>query len=201
MISNTNNNMATITTTTTTIFTTTTTTTTTTIFTTTTTTTIFTTTTTTTTTTIFTTTTTIFTTTTTTTTTIFTTTTTIFTTTTTTTTTTIITTTLLCIPDTVCNMGMVEQLVGLLHQEHKPFHEHLMKALLNLVTGHQRACRECCRDDIALEELLTQRLKLLEGESEFEVICKTFYSESVLRDHCHGRPPVLKGTFINVCGD
>lgn len=66
-------------------------------------------------------------------------------------------------------MGMVEQLVGLLNEGHSQVHEHLMGALLNLVTDHQRALEESRRPELQLKVVLKQRVQELEGKEEFLV--------------------------------
>ena len=69
----------------------------------------------------------------------------------------------------LCTMGLVEQIVGLLHREHGPFHEHLVRALCNIVTDCDKARTECLRPELQLRQLLQQRHHLLKGKSEFQV--------------------------------
>lgn len=70
--------------------------------------------------------------------------------------------------DMLCTMGLVEQIVGLLHREHCLFHEHLMRALCNIVTDCDKAREECLRPELQLRQLLQQRHHLLKGKSEFQ---------------------------------
>lgn len=70
--------------------------------------------------------------------------------------------------DMLCTMGLVEQIVGLLHREHALYHEHLMRALCNIVTDCDKARAECLRPELQLRQLLQQRQHLLKGKSEFQ---------------------------------
>lgn len=77
------------------------------------------------------------------------------------------------------NMGIIEQLVGLLSMEHAGFHEHLVAALYHAVVDNEQAQRECHRPEFKLESLLKQRQQLLQGKDEFQVNftdISTFYS-------------------------
>ncbi|XP_013390817.1 hsp70-binding protein 1-like [Lingula anatina] len=71
------------------------------------------------------------------------------------------------IKDTLCDMGMVEQLVGLLSEQHNNNHEHFMNALLSLATEHQRTIEECQRPELHMKELLKNRIEYLTGKEEF----------------------------------
>ncbi|XP_014680435.1 PREDICTED: hsp70-binding protein 1-like, partial [Priapulus caudatus] len=73
------------------------------------------------------------------------------------------------VKDTLCDMGMPEQLAGLLRAEHDPTHEHLTSALLALVTDHARAAAECQREELGLRRLLEARVKELAGREECQV--------------------------------
>jgi len=66
-------------------------------------------------------------------------------------------------------MGAVEQLVGLLSMEHRPFHEQLIVALYHLVADNERAQAECHRPEFALRSLLLDRKHSLEQKEEFQV--------------------------------
>lgn len=68
--------------------------------------------------------------------------------------------------DILCDMGMVEQLIALLHTPHNNIHEHLTCALLNLTQGHQRAQEECRRPELRFRELLKNKMPLLKGKEE-----------------------------------
>lgn len=76
--------------------------------------------------------------------------------------------------DTLCDMGAVEQLVGLLSMEHRPFHEQLIVALYHLVTDNEHARVECHRPEFALKSLLLDRKRSLEGKEEFQVCIHLF---------------------------
>ncbi|XP_074659872.1 hsp70-binding protein 1-like [Tubulanus polymorphus] len=73
--------------------------------------------------------------------------------------------------DMLCDMGMVEQLVGLLITEHKPFHEHLLGALVNLVDDadgrSSRLISECRRPEFELRKVLLERIELVKGHDEY----------------------------------
>ena len=80
----------------------------------------------------------------------------------------------------LCDMGAVEQLVGLLSMEHRTFHEQLIIALYHLITENERAQAECHRPEFALQSLLLNRKHSLEGKEEFQVcvaivICFFFF--------------------------
>lgn len=81
--------------------------------------------------------------------------------------------------DTLCDMGMVDQLVGLLGNEHENCHEHLMSALLMLVTEHDRVTRECQRPELNLHTLLQERIALLQGRDENREECE--YAMEILQ--------------------
>ena len=66
-------------------------------------------------------------------------------------------------------MGVVEQLVALLHSTHAAHHEHIMAALVSLADNNPAAQHECQRPELQLQTLLRERLKLLAGKEEFLV--------------------------------
>ncbi|KAI0237726.1 Hsp70-binding protein 1 [Lamellibrachia satsuma] len=70
--------------------------------------------------------------------------------------------------DTLCDMGMIEQLINLLRCEQAAYHEHLVRALVNLVTDHCRSLEECRRSELALYNLLKQLFSDLQGKPEFQ---------------------------------
>jgi len=72
-------------------------------------------------------------------------------------------------------MGAVEQLVGLLSMEHRPFHEQLITALYHLIAENKRAQAECHRPEFALKTLLLDRKHSLEGKEEFQVYISQFF--------------------------
>ncbi|KAG8140457.1 hypothetical protein E2320_003141, partial [Naja naja] len=69
--------------------------------------------------------------------------------------------------ETLCSMGMVQQLVALVRSEHSTFHEHVLGALCSLVTDFPQGVRECQEPELALEELLKERCQLLRNQEEF----------------------------------
>lgn len=70
--------------------------------------------------------------------------------------------------DILLEKGAVEQLVLLLKtQDHSLAHEHLMSALLTLVTDHKAAQERCLKDDLDVRTFLTQRIQLLANSDEF----------------------------------
>ncbi|TFJ95965.1 3-hydroxyacyl-CoA dehydrogenase [Platysternon megacephalum] len=70
--------------------------------------------------------------------------------------------------ETLCSMGMVQQLVALIRSQHSPFHEHVLGALCSLVTDFPQGVRECREPQLALEELLRERCQLLQQQEEFQ---------------------------------
>ncbi|XP_039191101.1 hsp70-binding protein 1 isoform X2 [Crotalus tigris] len=70
--------------------------------------------------------------------------------------------------ETLCSMGMVQQLVALVRSEHSTFHEHVLGALCSLVTDFPQGVRECQEPELALEELLKERCQLLKNQEEFQ---------------------------------
>ncbi|KAM3822502.1 hsp70-binding protein 1 isoform 3-T3 [Vipera latastei] len=70
--------------------------------------------------------------------------------------------------ETLCSMGMVQQLVALVRSEHSTFHEHVLGALCSLVTDFPQGVRECQEPELALEELLRERCQLLKNQEEFQ---------------------------------
>ena len=73
--------------------------------------------------------------------------------------------------DVMCDTGMIEQLVGVLSEEHNSFHEHTLDALLSIVTNHPRAIEECQRPELELCKKLQERIQFLKGKEEFRVMC------------------------------
>jgi len=70
--------------------------------------------------------------------------------------------------DILCNLGMVEQLVGLLHSEHSKTHEILMMSLLMLVKDNPKAIQECKREELQIKNLISNKLRFLQGKEEFQ---------------------------------
>ncbi|XP_053383847.1 hsp70-binding protein 1-like [Mercenaria mercenaria] len=70
--------------------------------------------------------------------------------------------------DIVCDIGMIDQLVGHLSEEHSSFHEHLLSALLSIVRGHPRSLQQCSRPELNLLSLLQQKEQDMKGKDEFQ---------------------------------
>nr|ATD13049.1 hsp70-binding protein 1 [Mizuhopecten yessoensis] len=70
--------------------------------------------------------------------------------------------------DIMCDIGMIDQLVGHLQEEHGAFHEHMMSALLTIVRDHPRAYEECHRHELNLISTLNDRTEFLKGKEEFQ---------------------------------
>lgn len=70
--------------------------------------------------------------------------------------------------DILCDVGMIDQLVGHLSEEHTSFHEHLLSALLTIVRDHPRSVQECLRPELNLASLLEQKIEDLEGHPQFQ---------------------------------
>ncbi|GAB6025987.1 hypothetical protein CHUAL_011953 [Chamberlinius hualienensis] len=71
------------------------------------------------------------------------------------------------IKDTLCNMGFVEQLIALIQKDHEPAQEHVIAALLSLVTDHQSGIQECQREELNLKNILNEKIKLLTGTDQY----------------------------------
>ena len=71
--------------------------------------------------------------------------------------------------DIVCDIGMIDQLVGHLSEEHSNFHEHLLSAILSIVRGHSRSLQLCSHPELNLLSLLQQKSQDLKGQEEFQV--------------------------------
>ena len=69
--------------------------------------------------------------------------------------------------DALCDMGMVDQIVGMLQTEHNAFHEHLMSALLLLVQDHPQSRTECQKSELCLKTTLESRIKFLATKEEY----------------------------------
>ena len=66
-------------------------------------------------------------------------------------------------------MGMVEQLMSLLHCEHAPYHEHVMRIIVNLAREHAPSLAECRRPELSFNEFLLQHVIDLRDKPEFQV--------------------------------
>ena len=71
--------------------------------------------------------------------------------------------------DILCDIGMIDQLVGHLSEEHSATHEHVMGALLTVVTDHDRALQEAHKPHLNLVDLLTQRIDDIRSVPAFQV--------------------------------
>ncbi|KAJ7313951.1 hypothetical protein JRQ81_005781 [Phrynocephalus forsythii] len=88
--------------------------------------------------------------------------------------------------ETLCSMGMVQQLVSLIRSEHSTFHEHVLGALCSLVTDFPQGVQECQAPELALEELLKERSRLLKDQEEFQE--ELDFCETLLRLCFHNQP-------------
>ena len=80
------------------------------------------------------------------------------------------------IRESLFRMGLVEQLVALLHQDHNVTHEYVASALHAIAADHAGARAECRRSDLGLEKLLRARIQELRGKEEhYEEVA--FYKE------------------------
>ncbi|XP_030053711.1 hsp70-binding protein 1 [Microcaecilia unicolor] len=70
--------------------------------------------------------------------------------------------------DTLCAMGMVQQLVALLRTEHSAFHEHVLGALCSLVTDFPQGLEECRAPELGFQQLLEERRRLVQTQEEFQ---------------------------------
>ena len=76
----------------------------------------------------------------------------------------------MCVLVALCQMGVVDQVTHTLLRPHQAYHEHLMRALLALITRCPAAAiAECRRPELTLRDLLEQRMRELEGREEFKV--------------------------------
>ena len=73
------------------------------------------------------------------------------------------------VTDTLCKMGMVEQLMSLLRCEHAPYHEHVMRIIVNLAREHAPSLAECRRPELSFNEFLLQHVIDLRDKPEFQV--------------------------------
>ncbi|XP_029440082.1 hsp70-binding protein 1 isoform X2 [Rhinatrema bivittatum] len=70
--------------------------------------------------------------------------------------------------DTLCSMGMVQQLVALLRTDHNSFHEHVLGALCSLVTDFPRGLAECRVPELGFEQLLREHRRQVQMQEEFQ---------------------------------
>ena len=75
--------------------------------------------------------------------------------------------------------GAVEQLVTLLKSSpHSTLHEHLMAALLAIVTDNAVARERCLEDQLDLKTFLCGRMKEIQDKEEWEVSGKACMNDS-----------------------
>ncbi|XP_065557142.1 hsp70-binding protein 1-like [Artemia franciscana] len=77
--------------------------------------------------------------------------------------------------DTLCKMGLAEQIIGLLYTDRDSTHEHLLSALLSLVRDHNPARIECQRTNLGLRKILVDKIEECKGQEslkEEEEYCK-----------------------------
>ncbi|XP_073427195.1 hsp70-binding protein 1 isoform X3 [Dendrobates tinctorius] len=75
---------------------------------------------------------------------------------------------LFAISCTLCAMGMIQQLVSLLRTEHSPFHEHVLSAMCSMATDFPQGVAECQAPELAFEDLLKERCKMVEKQEEYQ---------------------------------
>ncbi|XP_028514728.1 hsp70-binding protein 1 isoform X2 [Exaiptasia diaphana] len=79
------------------------------------------------------------------------------------------------IKEALVNMGIVEQLVSLLHEQHELFHEFIADSLAILSENLPKVVQECQRPQLQLEKILHERIHELEKEDkeafETEIEC------------------------------
>ena len=63
-------------------------------------------------------------------------------------------------------MGMVEQLVALIHGPQQPFHEHVLSVLVWLVKDSPQIVEECRRPEFNLETILRKKVSTLTEEDK-----------------------------------
>ena len=80
----------------------------------------------------------------------------------------------LSFPDTLFNMGIVEQLVALISGQHEPFHEHALSVLACLVDDNPKIVQECRRPELGLETSLREKKSALTNEDKDKYEVKLF---------------------------
>ncbi|KAK6191742.1 hypothetical protein SNE40_003347 [Patella caerulea] len=81
--------------------------------------------------------------------------------------------------DILCDIGMVEQFIGLITPEHGPLQEHVMNALLTLITDHDRAKDIAQQPQLNLHDILKERLTVLQDKPEYQE--EKEYAERILK--------------------
>ncbi|GLH13986.1 Uncharacterized protein GBIM_18445 [Gryllus bimaculatus] len=71
------------------------------------------------------------------------------------------------IKDELCEMGFVVQLAGMVTDFHQPVLEHLLSALLNLVSNHPKSQSECRRPELNLQDTLANLVRNTSGKDEY----------------------------------
>uniref|UniRef100_A0A0B6XZB5 Nucleotide exchange factor Fes1 domain-containing protein n=1 Tax=Arion vulgaris TaxID=1028688 RepID=A0A0B6XZB5_9EUPU len=71
--------------------------------------------------------------------------------------------------DNLVAKGVIEQLVQILKDEdHDATHEHIMDALVSIISGHAAAREKCLSAELDVRSFLCQRIKFLEGKEPFQ---------------------------------
>ena len=68
--------------------------------------------------------------------------------------------------DSLYELGVLTQLLGLLQGQHDSTHEHLLAALYAIVSTHNRSRDDCRRPDRGLKQFLKKRIEDLSGKEE-----------------------------------
>ncbi|XP_049839749.1 hsp70-binding protein 1 isoform X3 [Schistocerca gregaria] len=79
----------------------------------------------------------------------------------------------------LCKMGFIEQLIGLVGPEGSPAVEHLLSAVVALVSDHELSQQECRRPELHLRDKLFQLMQNVSGKEEFREIHE--YAQYLLR--------------------
>eukprot|EP00057_Strongylocentrotus_purpuratus_P031703 XP_785379.3 PREDICTED: hsp70-binding protein 1 [Strongylocentrotus purpuratus] len=69
--------------------------------------------------------------------------------------------------ETLHSMGLVQQLISLLQTEHKMYHEHVMSAILHLVSQHPGCHADSLHPDLNFQGFLEERTGELNGKEEY----------------------------------
>jgi len=77
------------------------------------------------------------------------------------------------------DMGLVIQLAHILHLPHDNSHEHILSALLTLVRNSSQAREEARAENLGLDQLLGERMKVLQDKEEFSECVE--HSKSILQ--------------------
>ncbi|XP_067015204.1 hsp70-binding protein 1 [Anabrus simplex] len=83
------------------------------------------------------------------------------------------------IKDELCQMGFIEQLVGMVTDYHTPVLEHLLGALVNMATEHNFSKDECRRPELELRPKLIRLINSFKDKEEYRDECE--YAQQLLQ--------------------